>query len=357
VSKFPQTTGIGSLPHHNVDAALEFSFRMGIPFLPQIPVRNPWEYMIAQALEGLPGLECSPDGSAFLNTSVWESRTAALKKNLEEAFTLAGFERFEPHPSASSSWQAFLFEIEERKTPLVKAQIAGPLTSQWALRLKEQSRPDQVPGLADQVFRLVLARAIATIRRLKSLGPEVIFFLDEPGLYGLSRDNAKHILGLSELKIMTQSLAQEGAIVGLHCCSNTDWDLILDLTEHGLKILSIDAGLSLPQLLGLDEKPHESSQKRATRVERFLLSGGRLSLGVIPTARSSVLRSMKAKDHLENLLEIFKRAWPEKRSTQKLALESAVFTPACGLAFHSVDDAELVLENLTDFTALARKSF
>ena len=27
------TTGIGSLPHHNVDAALEFSLRMDIPFL------------------------------------------------------------------------------------------------------------------------------------------------------------------------------------------------------------------------------------------------------------------------------------------------------------------------------------
>jgi hypothetical protein len=51
------TTGIGSLPHHNIDAALSFSFKTGIPFLPQIPIRNPWEYMIAQALENLPGLQ------------------------------------------------------------------------------------------------------------------------------------------------------------------------------------------------------------------------------------------------------------------------------------------------------------
>ena len=33
------------------DAALAFSFSMDVPFLPQIPIRNPWEYMIAQALE------------------------------------------------------------------------------------------------------------------------------------------------------------------------------------------------------------------------------------------------------------------------------------------------------------------
>ncbi len=55
-ARFP-TTGIGSLPHHNIDAALAFSFQATIPFLPQIPIRNPWEYMIAQALEGVPGLE------------------------------------------------------------------------------------------------------------------------------------------------------------------------------------------------------------------------------------------------------------------------------------------------------------
>ena len=51
-----RTTGIGSLPHHNIDTALEYSFQFGLPFLPQIPIRSPWELMITQALEGLPGL-------------------------------------------------------------------------------------------------------------------------------------------------------------------------------------------------------------------------------------------------------------------------------------------------------------
>ena len=74
----PPTTGIGSLPHHNADAALEHSFRMGIPFLPQIPIRNPWEFMIAQTLEGLPGLQADADGSVTLNTDIWLSRASAF---------------------------------------------------------------------------------------------------------------------------------------------------------------------------------------------------------------------------------------------------------------------------------------
>src|SRR5690242_12697554 len=74
-----RTTGIGSLPHHNVDAALEHSFRMGVPFLPQIPIRNPWEFMIAQALEGLPGLQVEKDGSVSLDAAVWAGRARAFQ--------------------------------------------------------------------------------------------------------------------------------------------------------------------------------------------------------------------------------------------------------------------------------------
>src|SRR4051812_27742352 len=80
------TTGIGSLPHHNVDAALDFSFRHGIPFLPQIPIRNPWEYMIAQALEGIPGLLAEKDGLVVLDADLWNARASRFGKLLGDAF-------------------------------------------------------------------------------------------------------------------------------------------------------------------------------------------------------------------------------------------------------------------------------
>src|SRR3954463_3694303 len=100
----PSTTCIGSLPHHNVDAALEYSFRLGIPFLPQIPIRNPWEYMIAQALEGLPGLQVERDGEVKLNFDVWKDRSAAFQKRLDEALANRANDAFETYePSAASS--------------------------------------------------------------------------------------------------------------------------------------------------------------------------------------------------------------------------------------------------------------
>lgn len=342
------TTGIGSLPHHNVDSALAYSFRMGIPFLPQIPIRNPWEFMIAQALEGLPGLQMETDGNVVLNIDIWASRAARMTKSLDDAFSrpsddALAFEAFEPSSAVSHSWQAFVWELEERGTPVAKVQIAGPMTAQWALRTRDGSLPEKQPELTRQIYHLVLARAISMIRRLRQIGTRPIIYLDEPGLYGLDAGNPKHLLALQELRIMIQTLRKEGAQVGLHCCSNTNWSAVLGL---GLDLLSIDASLSLQSLLG---------DGRAALLRGFIESGGALSLGVIPTGRPGLLRSFQPAGDCERiratLLQAFSPAPGGSEGAEPLVsriLEEAIYTPACGLALQSVADAELCLGMLTE---------
>lgn len=340
-----QTTGIGSLPHHNIDAALEFSFRMGIPFLPQIPIRNPWEFMIAQALEGLPGLELEQGGSVVLDLDVWMGRSRAFNDRLLNAFASMGdpdaFEGFEPSTATSSSWQPFLWELQEREAKLAKIQLAGPLTSQWVLRLKDQSNISLVPELMTQIVRLVLARALGMTRRLRNSGIQPVLFLDEPGLFGFTKENPLYALGFQELKILIQALRNEGVIVGLHCCSNTDWGEVLGLD---LNFLSIDVGLSLRNLL---------AQK--VKLESFLERGGRLSLGIIPTSGLShrELRSLDSTEIFASLLETLTRAWDGSPLQVSHLLKSAIYTPACGLALHSTEDAEVVLSHLFEFVHLA----
>ena len=120
-----RTTGIGSLPHHNVDTALEFSFKMGIPFLPQIPIRNPWEFMIAQAIEGLPGLQLEDEGVVSLNVDVWKSQSHFLTQRLNKAFREENFEGFEPSAATSSCWQPFLWELR-RENPFSNENRQNP---------------------------------------------------------------------------------------------------------------------------------------------------------------------------------------------------------------------------------------
>jgi hypothetical protein len=347
----PLTTGIGSLPHHNIDAALEFSFRFDIPFLPQIPIRNPWEYMIPHALEGLPGLMVNRDGEALLRVDVWKSQShlldARLENELKSPSRSGAPSSFEPSAPTSSSWQPFIWEIAERKAGIAKIQIAGPMTAQWALQLSDGSKIDRHPELASQIFRLVTARALAMARRLREAGAQPLLFIDEPGLFGLDPQNPRHQMGLQELKLMLQILRKNRVFVGLHCCSDTAWSAVLQLP---LDFLSIDTHLSLGSIL----KSAESRQQ----LETFLRSGGRLSLGVIPTGiQTESFGELSGQNLFQELEETLTQSMMkqssltavETRTWIQQLLRQSLYTPACGLGMLGTETAERVQELLFEF--------
>lgn len=328
----PITTAIGSLPHHNLDSAMALAFHTDLPSLPQIPIRNPKEYMIAQSLDGLAGLKAETDGSVTLDSDLWLAKSRELDERLLQAYSQStlphAFEAFEPDPSTSSSWKGFLWELEERGLKEAKIQLAGPLTSQWAIRIQNGKSPEQIPGLSTQIYRLVLARCIGMCRKLKSKGIHPTLFLDEPGLYGLNLSSPRHILGIQELKLVIQTLINEGADVGLHCCSNTKWDKILELP---LSILSFDTEISLSEIL-----------KQKELLSQFIKRGGRLSFGIIPTTLSHPeLRIFDNTEKVKNLIGEIKQALT--RDLFVRVMQSSIWTPACGLALQTPGDADLII--------------
>jgi hypothetical protein len=327
------STGIGSLPHASRDAALEYAFRSPVPFLPQMPLRNSKEYMIAQALEGMPGLEVGEKGESFLKRWQWAKGTDELAQALDQAFgaareTANAFEAFEPG-DAWSCWVPFLWEVGERKIKVAKIQISGPMTCQWALRLSDGTPADSDAKVSTQIFRLVLARALAMVRKLKAQGVMPLLYLDEPGFYCFSKTSPRHLLGLQELKIVIQTLKKEEVLVGLHCCSNTDWKAILGLD---LDVLSLDCRLSLGALMEHREEVH-----------RFVREGGRLSLGIIPTALDpEAIASFSPQGILSEVTGALKSGgFTQPEEVQNL-LSRSIYTPACGLALHKVEDAEKI---------------
>ena len=346
------TTAIGSLPHHNVDAALAFSFHFEIPFLPQIPIRNSWEFMIAQALEGLPGLEIDEDGAVTIRSEIWESRTHALKLKLRHAFSVdtgyhEALESFEPSPATSSSWQPFLWELSERNIKVAKIQIAGPLTAQWAIRLKDGSSLDRHPDLTSQIYELVLAKSLAMSTRLKAQGVKPILFLDEPALYCLDLKDPKHVIAFRELQFLIQTLRKNQVQVGIHCCSNTDWSALLSLD---LDILSLDVQLSLPGIL---------AGKNLIALKTFIARGGKLSLGVIPTQKEGAegIHALKADGLFQDMLSTLKLGFGSDLDSLReidRILSASFLTPACGLALQNVADAELTLGLLQDFNRITQ---
>src|SRR5262245_12271133 len=116
------TTGIGSMPHTQVEMGLQAALAMDIPFLPQMPMHHPSEYMIPSAIEGLPGLSYDEDGICKVDLAQWEAGRAAFEAKLEAALSTGELEAFEPTPEACRAWLPFLWEVENRKLRLAKAQ-------------------------------------------------------------------------------------------------------------------------------------------------------------------------------------------------------------------------------------------
>ena len=120
-----ETTGIGSLPHTSVEAALVYSFAHDIPFLPQLPTGAPEELMLA----------------------------------------LATHPSIEPRERA---WHPFLEALARTRPAVAKLQLAGPVTLARYLRFDD--------------LKLLGAKARFQIHAVARLGITPMLFLDEPGL-------------------------------------------------------------------------------------------------------------------------------------------------------------------------------
>lgn len=321
-----QTTGVGSLPHHVVDAALGHSFEYDIPFMPQLPIKNPAEYMIPQALEGLPGLSFDQDGMVQIDYSAFEKGFGDFTKKV--ANIIAGKELWTFPVDYYSAWKPFLFELQERKVPAAKVQLTGPLTSQWLIA----SKPDLTSkvDLATPIVQLITAKTLTMAQKLISLGVQPYIFFDEPGLYAFNANNPRHLLAMMEMRILVSAIRKTGAIVGIHCCSNANWK---NLLESGIQVLSFDVGLSLDDLL-----------KEKQAVIRFIEDGGRFSLGIIPTNAGEKIPSSEVL--VAAMKEKVFKVFADQELIANRILKHSIVTPACGLALKTIAEAEAILDRL-----------
>jgi hypothetical protein len=288
--------------------------------------------MLPQALEGLPGLQVDADGRTTVDRKAWEAGSRALAERLGRALEGTGVASFEPSAASCCAWKPFLWEVENRKVAFAKAQIAGPLTSTWATTLTDGTPVREVPELSLQMHRLVLARALAMVAALKTTGTTPLLFLDEPGLFAFDVKRPTHVIELRELGIVASELRQAGALVGVHCCGNTDW---ASLCRLNLDFISADARLSLAGILAA-----------SPAVEEYLARGGWLALGIIPTGSSQ-------REPVMDLAAVALTIMGERRQS---ILARAVLSPACGLALRSVAESESTYEDLREAQRLIRKA-
>lgn len=315
-----------------MELALQLQFSLDVPTLPQQPQRDAAEYMLPQALEGLPGLAWCEDGQTSVDLAAWESGQKAFEDRLGDTFRNANCDAFAPSTHTTRAWLPFLWEIENRKSAFAKVQIAGPFTASLATTINDGAPLSSHPRASSQATRVILARAVAMVRAVKAAGAVPLITFDEPGLCVFDSRRPAHVVAMQELGIAARALSREGALVGLHCCGNTDWAAVLQMP---FDILSIDTRLSLEPLLSTGRL-----------LDEYLARGGWLALGIIPTSTPD---SRSTEERVDDTLAKMGR----RRAS---ILARSMLSPACGLALLTIKEAEQVFEDLRAAQALIQNA-
>jgi methionine synthase II (cobalamin-independent) len=338
-------TGIGSVPFLSPQRACRVILDQDllVPFWPQMVRVTPREEMLIQFSPPLPCLQ--PDiETQTLRIDPLCNRSQALL-NFYEKFLSGDPDFFALRPDYAAGFFALFPEVQARKspTPCLKGQIVGPVTLGLSLKDENDRFLIHDPELMDAVIKGLAYQGVSQIQQITSLGKKALLFIDEPSLSGygsaftpLSRSEVLDILG-ETIRLIRE---RGEALIGLHCCGNTDWSLLLALD---LDLINLDAFAFGEAFLLY---PRE--------IRSFLEQDRAIAWGIVPTSDYTGRETAEAllnqlNGYFESL--IHQGIDPDRLHSQ------ALLTPACGLGTLDEKTAGDLLTLLNRVCHLARDRF
>lgn len=334
-------TGIGSLPHTDADAAVDFVLKYcpQAPFWPQLPKTGALEGMCAQFSEHLPCIRLQDNGLVFDSRRQDDELEEFYKRVIDEDVDYFGIS-----PDYAAGLYAFYRRLEKNCPPgleYIKCHVTGPFT--FAAGLKDASGKAL---LHDPVFMQALIKGLAMkalwqVKFFKEFAKKTIVFIDEPYLaaFGsafsaLSRQDV--LKGLTEF---SDAVKPAGALLGVHCCGNTDWSIFTDTA--GIDIINFDAFGYLEKLLIYAED-----------LKGYFSRGKALCWGIVPT-QESIDRESAAK--LSAKITQAVAVLAKKGIPRQVVLDNMLLSPACGLGTLTQDQSEKIFTLLSEVSSLLRK--
>ncbi len=340
-------TGIGSLPHTDAHAAVEAvaSRLTGMPYWPQLPLRSPAEHMNLQYARALSPLVRADLTEKSLRPHPSLSREEALAAFYERLLA-ADPKGFALDPGEAAGFFAFLEKIGSAPAgafPWIKGHVTGPLTLSAAVMGVDGKAMLYDDEMAEALARGLGAAAAAQIEQLAPLGRPIMIFIDEPMLSGygsaftpISREKALNLLGLC----LEECRQRAGAVMGVHCCGNTDWGLLI---EAGFDVLNLDSAGFGANLLLYPEA-----------LKALFARRGAVAWGAVPT--NAFTGRETARDLWSGLKSLLEEL-AAKGFDRAVLASQALITPACGLGSLKEEQAEACLELTRQVSELARADF
>ncbi|RLB76967.1 MAG: hypothetical protein DRH15_11925 [Deltaproteobacteria bacterium] len=314
-------TGIGSVPYLDIETTcrhiiLQFP---ELPFWPQFVKRSPVEDMTLQFTEGLPLVRVD-----------LESKEVRISAGMNKEKELVEFyERFMAEdtdyfavseqyaPGLYTMLRILALESGNNNQQFIKGQVVGPITFTASVKGSDGKAVLYDAEILEAMANAISIKALWQVKELSKSGRYPVLFFDEPYLSGfgsafspISREKVIQILRttIDFLKKRTN------ALVGIHCCGNTDWAMLL---ETGTDIISFDANGYMDYFLLYDKA-----------IKEFLDRGGFIAWGIVPTSEFTGQETVRSLiTQLENGMERLIRSGVDMEILQARSL----LTPACGM--------------------------
>ncbi len=339
---------IGSMPHRDPGLALDRILEAcpEAPCWPQLPSLGFQENMMTQFSEGIPCIRTDWD-----NRKIFFSRPETCAEELTRFYEeymkteeTGDLRPFALSASYARGWEAFLQRLggDRGLSPaFVKGQVTGPLTFGLSI-LDEGGLPALFDDTLEDVVRKgILMKALWQVEQLEPWGRERILFVDEPILSAFGAAAYVNLTREQAVRILRETFSAvkgRGALVGSHCCGNTDWSLMI---EAGVDIINFDAYVYI-DTIGL----------YAEHLAEFLDRGGYLAWGIVPSQR------LEARPPPEALLERLRQGidgLSDRGLPREKLLTSLLVTTSCGLGTLTEEEAEAALRELNKLQELVRE--
>jgi hypothetical protein len=331
------SSAIGSMPFEDPKHAVDVSLKcLDAPIWPQLPRLGLLEQMEVQYSEGVPcAVVDAPKNRMYFKTDVDYSE---LFGNFYETYMAAtdpdGGTKDFSSMAISKEYSLGLHTLYETlkekggKLPWVKVQVTGPITIALSVVDENKRAMYYNEEFRDVIIKSMIMKARWQVLKFKPYADNIICFVDEPIFSGFGSSTYVSVDRGDTVNITKEvidAIHEDGALVGIHCCGNTEWSILMDA---GVDIVNFDA-FAFADTLAL----------YPDHVKAHLARGGMLAWGVVPTSekiREQTVETLEAK--LEEGMEML----VAKGIDKKLITEQAIITPACGTGSLSLDDAEKV---------------
>lgn len=341
---------IGSLPHNNVDDAMqtvEENF-IKIPFWPQMVKLNLKEGALLQYTQGLPGLTDTGEKIYLENESdEFFEQLESFFMDYEEIVSSGSAELLEKYAITkdnSLTFERFLELVKKHKPKYAKGQIIGPFTLATSLNDKNSKCAYYDETYRELIIKLLSLKALWQMKKISEANSQTtpIIFIDEPSLSQLGTSAFITIPReevISIIKEVSDLIKANGAISAVHCCGKADWSILID---SEVDIINLDAYFFAQNLSTF-----------SSQIDAFLKKGGIIAWGVVPTLDKNALEEA----NLDMLVDKFEEAigyLTKKGIDKSLLIEQSMITPSCGAGSLSVELAQKAM-NLTKELSLKLK--